>query len=94
MSAVVKQHINRKFSLHGLMLQADASKYLAGLLTPLRDDAQKTEWLKRILDCVLKSTLESPIVTRAQIESAVNECTTGDDEGDEQMMLQVCNYLM
>ena len=28
-------------------------------------------------------------MTKAQIEAAVNECTTGDDEGDEQMMVQI-----
>lgn len=51
----------------------EATKYIIGLLTPLRKDEQG-QWLEKLVDVIQKQGLDTTTVEKSHVEKAAKVC--------------------
>lgn len=74
MADPLRKQILSIFRLNGLSLQSEATKFLKDVLSPL-SQSEVDEWLEKIVEMVQKQPLNSSLVDRETLESAVQECS-------------------
>ncbi|CAL4077086.1 unnamed protein product, partial [Meganyctiphanes norvegica] len=86
-SAMLKNHVNSIFKMHGLAIRSDASKYLCELLEPLPKN-EHDEWIDKVVEEVQKLPINSTVISKDIIHKAAQEVSANEDD-DLEGLLQV-----
>lgn len=75
----MKSKVNSVFKMHGLLLRAEASKYLIEALKSV-NEVELEDVIDSIIDAVEKQPLSSNMIEKSTVEAAVQECSRSCDE--------------
>ncbi|XP_043930216.1 DNA polymerase epsilon subunit 2 [Protopterus annectens] len=75
----LKSKVTSAFKMHGLILRAEASKFLVEVLESL-NELELEDQIERIIDAVEKQPLSSNMIEKITVEVAVQECSQSCDE--------------
>uniref|UniRef100_A0A8D0BMS0 DNA polymerase epsilon subunit n=1 Tax=Salvator merianae TaxID=96440 RepID=A0A8D0BMS0_SALMN len=75
----VKARVGAAFKMHGLLLRAEAAKFLTDALQTV-NEAELEDMIENIIDAVEKQPLSCNMIERAMVETAVLECSQSLDE--------------
>nr|DBA14529.1 TPA: hypothetical protein GDO54_005484 [Pyxicephalus adspersus] len=75
----LKSKVSSAFKMHGLVLRAEASKYLIEALKSV-NEVELEDVIDSIIDAVEKQPLSSNMIERSTVEAAVQECSRSCDE--------------
>ncbi|KAM9294304.1 DNA polymerase epsilon subunit 2 [Gastrophryne carolinensis] len=75
----LKSKVSSAFKMHGLLLRAEASKYLAEALRSV-NEVELEDVIDSIIDAVEKQPLSSNMIEKSVVEAAVQECSQSCDE--------------
>ncbi|XP_018411759.1 PREDICTED: DNA polymerase epsilon subunit 2 [Nanorana parkeri] len=75
----LKSKVSSAFKMHGLLLRAEASKYLLEALKSV-NEVELEDVIDSIIDAVEKQPLSSNMIEKATVEAAVQECSQSCDE--------------
>ncbi|CAH2328320.1 DNA polymerase epsilon subunit 2 [Pelobates cultripes] len=78
----LKSKVASAFKMHGLLLRAEASKYLTDVLSSVTE-VELEDVIDRIIDTVEKQPLSSNMIELSAVETAVQECSRSCDENIE-----------
>ena len=70
----IKSQITTSFKLSGLTVRLEAAKYLVGLMTEL-EEGERQDWIDRIIDKVGSSNLQSNVIDKEILISAIRQCS-------------------
>uniref|UniRef100_A0A8C3T9W0 DNA polymerase epsilon subunit 2 n=1 Tax=Chelydra serpentina TaxID=8475 RepID=A0A8C3T9W0_CHESE len=85
----LRSKVGSAFKMHGLLLRAEANKYLTEALQSV-NELELEDVIENIIDAVEKQPLSSNMIERATVEAAVQECSQSLDEtmyGDTNLFL-------
>ncbi|KAM4014324.1 DNA polymerase epsilon subunit 2-like [Anomaloglossus baeobatrachus] len=75
----LKSKVSSAFKMHGLLLRAEASKYLSAVLRSV-NEVELEDVIDSIIDGVEKQPLSSNMIEKSTVETAVQECSRTCDE--------------
>nr|XP_042714029.1 DNA polymerase epsilon subunit 2 isoform X4 [Chrysemys picta bellii] len=75
----LRSKVGSAFKMHGLLLRAEANKYLIEALQSV-NELELEDVIENIIDAVEKQPLSSNMIERATVEAAVQECSQSLDE--------------
>ncbi|XP_030338902.1 DNA polymerase epsilon subunit 2 isoform X2 [Strigops habroptila] len=75
----LRRRLSSAFRLRGLLLRADALKYLAEALQSI-SEVELDDVIENVIDAVEKQPLSSNMVEQSTVEAAVQECSQASDE--------------
>ncbi|XP_055497097.1 DNA polymerase epsilon subunit 2 [Leucoraja erinacea] len=79
MASGVKSKVSAVFKMHGLILRANAAKFLVDVLESV-NESELEDAIERIIDAVEKQPLSCNMIEQSMVESAVQECSETYDE--------------
>ncbi|XP_069064801.1 DNA polymerase epsilon subunit 2 [Pleurodeles waltl] len=80
----LKSKVTSAFKMHGLVLRAEASRYLTEILQSV-NEVELEDVIDSIIDAVEKQPLSSNMIELLVVETAVQECSRSSDESIEQI---------
>ena len=86
----LKSQITTSFKLSGFSVRLEASKYLVGLLTPIKE-GERQGWIDKIIDIVSNTNLMSNVIDKDILSSAVTQCTNKESGRSEVNILNTIN---
>ncbi|KAM6273543.1 DNA polymerase epsilon subunit 2 isoform 2-T2 [Porphyrio hochstetteri] len=75
----LRRRLGSAFRLRGLLLRADALKYLAEALQSV-SEVELEDVIENVIDAVEKQPLSSNMIEQSMVEAAVQECSQASDE--------------
>uniref|UniRef100_A0A8C5QHH1 DNA polymerase epsilon subunit n=1 Tax=Leptobrachium leishanense TaxID=445787 RepID=A0A8C5QHH1_9ANUR len=75
----LKSKVDSAFKMHGLLLRAEASRYLTEVLGSV-NEVELEDVITSIIDAVEKQPLSSNMIEQSNVETAVQECSRSCDE--------------
>ncbi|KAG8561457.1 hypothetical protein GDO81_015356 [Engystomops pustulosus] len=75
----LKSKVSSAFKMHGLLLRAEASKFLSEVLRSV-NEVELEDVIDSIIDAVEKQPLSSNMIEKSVVETAVQECSRTCDE--------------
>ncbi|XP_030070184.1 DNA polymerase epsilon subunit 2 [Microcaecilia unicolor] len=75
----LKRKVTSAFKMHGLLLRAEASRYLTEVLQSVTE-LELEDAIERIINAVEKQLLSSNMIELSTVEGAVQECSRSCDE--------------
>ncbi|KAK2539048.1 Pole2 [Columba guinea] len=83
----LRRRLSSAFRLRGLLLRADALKYLTEAFQSI-SEAELDDTIENVIDAVEKQPLSSDMIEQSTVEAAVQECSQAADE----TMLSMTNF--
>ncbi|KAG8126709.1 hypothetical protein E2320_021781, partial [Naja naja] len=78
----LRSKVGAAFKMHGLVLRAEATKYLTEALQAT-NEVELEDMIENIIDAVEKQSLSCNMIERSMVETAVLECSRSIDEAIE-----------
>ncbi|XP_070605001.1 DNA polymerase epsilon subunit 2 isoform X2 [Erythrolamprus reginae] len=80
----LRSKVGSAFKMHGLVLRADATKYLIEALQTT-NEVELEDMIENIIDAVEKQSLSCNMIEKSMVEAAVLECSRSVDEAIEHL---------